>query len=235
MNPRHVKALVHLEVRRLRSTVSRLYLVSGGLLAALALLGSFSGEMILPGIVGGTAATTLQVPRTVLRDKVERTMEFLLSLPASVPELVLARFVAGALVPLPGCIAGGIAFALLPLPAELQFMGRVAPFGLALGLWLLLTLMGWCMIAVGWAFDRKAMTGPFVVLVAGVLFILPWVIRTLGPDDPGQSFRWFLGQPFAGAAVAAAATVVVAATATAAFLLACRGVARYAPRPEEPL
>ncbi len=235
MNPRHVRALVHLEVRRLGPVVSRLYLVWGGLLAAFAVLGSGSGEMILPLIVGGTAATTLQVPRTVLRDKVERTMEFLLSLPASVPELVLARFAVGALVPLPGCIAGGIAFALLPLPAELQFMGGIGPFSLAFGVWLLLTLMGWCMSAVGWAFDLKAMTGPFVVLVLGVLFILPWVIRTFGPDDPVQSLLWFLGQPFAGVAIAAAVTVLVTATAAAAFLLACRGVARYAVRPEEPL
>ncbi|WP_425153438.1 hypothetical protein [Candidatus Palauibacter sp.] len=191
--------------------------------------------MILFGIVCGTAATTLQVSRTVLRDKVERTMEFLLSLPASVPELVLARFAASALTSLPGCIASGIAIALLPLPAELQSMGGIAPVSLAFGLWLLMTLMGWCLTAVVWAFDLKAVTGWFVVFWAGVIFILDWAIRTFGPDDPGQSFRWFLGQPFAGAAVAAAATVVVAATAAAAFLLACRGVARYAPRPEEPL
>lgn len=235
MNPRHVKALVHMEVRRLRSIVSRVYLVCGGLLGALALLGTFSGEMILPMIVSLTAVTTLQVPRTVLRDKVERTMEFLLSLPASVPELVLARFAAGALVPIPGCIAGGIAFALLPLPAELQFMGGMAPFSLAFGLWLLLTLMGWCMSAVWWAFDLKAITGPFVVLAVGLLLILPWVIRTLGLNDPGQSLRWFLEQPFAGAAFAAAAMVVMIATAAAAYLLACRGVARYAARPGDPL
>ncbi|WP_420636725.1 hypothetical protein [Candidatus Palauibacter sp.] len=215
--------------------VSRLYLVWGGLLAAFAVLGSGSGEMILPLIVGGTAAATLQVARTVLRDKVERTMEFLLSLPASVPELVLARFAAAALPPLPGCIASGIAIALLPLPAELQSMGGIAAFTLAFSLWLLLTLMGWCLSAAAWAFDLKSMTWPFVGLGVGVLFILPWAIRTFGPDDPGQSFRWFLGQPFAGVAIAAAVTVLVTATAAAAFLLACRGVARYAVRPEEPL
>ncbi|MYA34658.1 MAG: hypothetical protein F4164_11435 [Gemmatimonadales bacterium] len=235
MNLRHVSTLVHLEGRRGGRLLARMYLFGLALMVVFAVLGRASGENILAVIMGGTIGTVLLIPLTVGRDKVERTLEFLLSLPVTVQELVAARFAAAALSLLPGSVATGVALALLPLPLELGFMEGIPAFAIAFAFWMLLTVVAWILAAFAAAFDLSTAVGWPLGIFVGLCLILPWTIRTFGPSDPGQALVWFLLQPFAGAVLAAVATVALIATSVAAFLLACRGFVTYTERGETPL
>ncbi len=212
-----------------------MYVLGAGLIVVFAVFSEDVAENILAVTMGGTMGTALLIPMTVSRDKLEHTLGFLLSLPATVPELVVARFGAAALSLLPGSVATGAALALLPLPAELAFMEGIPAFTMALGFWLLLMVVAWSLTAAAAAFDLSTLLGWPLVIFVGLCFILLWAIRTLGPDDPVQALRSFFGQPFAGAVLVAVVTVAMIATAIAAFLFACWGFAGYTPRPEKPL
>lgn len=235
MNRQHIRALIRLEGRRSGRLLLRLYLVGAGLIVLFAVLGEDLAENVLAVIMGGTMGTTLLIPLTVSRDRLKHTLEFLLSLPATVPTLVVARFAAAAVGLLPGSIATGVAVALLPLPTELGFMDAIPAFALALGFWLLLTVVAWTITAAAAAFDLSTLLGWPLGVFVGLCFVLPWAVRTFGPDDAGQALLSFLEQPFAGAVIVTVAITAMIATAAGAFVLACRGFAGYTPSPDKPL
>ena len=235
MKARHVGALVRLEGQRSARLLARMYLFGLAVIVVFAVFGRATADNILAVIMGGTIGTSLLIPLSVSRDKTERTLEFLLSLPATVPELVAARFAAAAVSLLPGSVATGVALAVLPLPPELGFMDGVPTFTIAVGFWVLATVATWSLVALAAAFDLSTVMGWPLGIVVGLCFAVPWAIGRWGPSDPGQALMWFLRQPFAAAVLVAVATTVVVATAGAAFLLACRGFNTYTPRPEKPL
>ena len=212
-----------------------MYLAGAGLIVAFAALGKASGENVLAVIMGVTVATVIAIPLGVSRDKLEHTLEFLQSLPVTVSELVTARFAAAALSLLPGAVATGAALGLLPRPAELEFVAGLAAFNVALGFWLLLTLVAWGLTAASAAFDLASMMGWPLAAFVLLAFLVSMAIRLLGPEDLGAALDWFFQQPFAEVAIVVAVGGVMVVTAVVAFGVAHRGFTVYTPRPERPL
>ncbi len=131
MSPRHVGTLARVEIQRAKPLLGRLYLAGAAGLALFFALGRGSGENVLVVIMGVTMGAAAVMPFAVMRDKLDHTLEFLLSLPVTVSDLVTARFLAAALGLLPGAIATGVAFALVTPPEEFCVIAAASPFPIA--------------------------------------------------------------------------------------------------------
>ncbi len=148
MNPKHFDALLALEVRRVSPLLLRILLAMLGVVLLFTAFGKGTAENILAAIIGTSLATVLAVPLTVSRDKLEGTLAFLRSLPASTLDLTAARFAAGASSVLPGAILTGISLAILERPAELAFLFSASFFTVTAGWWAALAVTSWCLIAI---------------------------------------------------------------------------------------
>lgn len=227
----HVETLVRLEVRRVGFLLGRMYLAGAALLVLFMVLGRASGGNVIAVVAGGTLGTALLIPFTVTRDKGEYTMDFLLSMPVKVSVLIAARFVAAALVVLPGALATGVSVAFLELPRELVLLEGFAVVNFVLGFWVLLTVAAWWLTAAAAAFDSTtAIMWPLGV-VALMTLALPEAARVLG-DDVTAAVLWLFGLPYAVAVISALVAGIMVVAAVAAFGVAHRGFARYSPRPE---
>ena len=235
MNLRHVGDLTRLEIRRAKALLGRLYLAGVAGLALFYVLRRATDENILAVVMGVTLGMTLTVPFAVMRDKLDRTLEFLLSLPVTVADLVAARFLAAAIGLLPGVIATGVALALVTPPTEFGVLAAVAPAQMALGFWVLLTLAAWCLTAAAACELSRLISWSIAGMVVLLGWVVPWVLGLLERDGPAAALRSFVEQPYAPVAMGAAALVVAAALAVAAFAIAHRGLTRYPSRPETPL
>ncbi len=235
MNLRRVGDLTRVEIRRARSLLGRLYLAGVAGLALFYLLGRATDENILVVAMGVSLGITVTVPFAVMRDKLDRTLEFLLSLPVTVAELVAARFLAAAIGLLPGVIATGVAFAVVTPPAEFGVLAAVAPVQMALGYWVLLTLGAWCLTAAAACELTRLISWSIATMVVLVGLGVPWALGLLEREGSAAALRSFLEQSYAPVAMGAVALVVAAALAVAAFAIAHRGLTRYPSRPETPL
>ena len=235
MNLRHVVDLARVEIQRAKSLLGRLYIAGVAGLALFYVLGRATDENILAVVMGVTLGTTIMVPLAVMRDKLDRTLEFLLSLPVTVADLVAARFLAAAASLLPGAIASGATFALVTPPAEFGVLATVAPAQMALGFWVLLTLAAWCLTAAAVCELSRLIGWSIAAMVVLLGWVVPWALGLLEREGPAAALRSFLEQSYAPVAIGAVALVVAAALAVAAFAIAHRGLTRYPSRPETPL
>lgn len=235
MNLRHVGDLTRVEIRRAKSLLGRLYVAGIAGLALFYVLGRATDENILTVVMGVTLGTTIMVPFAVMRDKLDRTLEFLLSLPVTVADLVAARFLAAAVSLLPGVIASGATFALVTPPTEFGVLAAVAPVQMALGFWVLLTLAAWCLTAAAACELSRLIGWSIAAMVVLLGWVVPWALGLLEREGPEAALRSFLEQPYAPVAMGAIVLAVAAALAVVAFAIAHRGLTRYPSRPETPL
>lgn len=235
MNWTRVNALTRVEVRRAMSLLVRLYLAGAGGLVLLFVLGQGTGESVLVVVMGVTLGAASVSPFAVMRDKLDRTLEFLLSLPVHVVDLVMARFLAATLGLIPGAVATGVSFALVSAPPEFREIALVAPWQFAAGYWLLLTLAAWCLTAAA-ASEVRGMIGYSVAaMVVLVGFAMPRLLSILDHEGVRATLEWFFAQPFAAVVLAGVAGAVMVVIAFTAFGLTHRAFARHQPSPEQPL
>ncbi len=235
MNVGHIRELARVEVRRAMSLLGRLYLAGAGGLVIFLALGQGTDENILVVTMGVTLGAASVTPFAVMRDKLDQTLEFLLTLPTAVANLIVARFLAAALGLLPGAVASGVAFALVSAPPEFGPLATVAPLQFAFGYWLLLTLAAWCLTAAAASEVRGLIGWSVAAMVVFVGFVMPRIIGVLDREGLKAALRSFFEQPFAAVVVAGVGTIMFIIIACVAFALAHRGFTRYEPRPERPL
>ena len=234
MNALRVRELTRMEVRRSAFLLGRLYLLGVVGLAFFFLIGKATNENILAVVMGVTLGASSVTPFAVMRDKLDRTLEFLLSLPVSVADLVTARFVAAAVGLVPGAVATGVAFALVAPPAEFGPLAALAPFQMALGFWVLLTFAAWVLIAAA-ACELSGLVGWSVAALLVVGFVVPRVVDLLDQTHAMAVLGSFLQQPYAVVAIGIVAAAVMVAVSMAAFAVARRYFAGYLSRPDKPL
>ncbi len=235
MNVGHVRDLMRVEVRRTMSLLGRLYLAGAGGLVIFFALGQATDENILVVTMGVTLGAASMTPFAVMRDKLDQTLEFLLTLPTSVADLTMARFLAAALGLLPGAVASGVAFALVSAPPEFGPLATVAPVQFAVGYWLLLTLAAWCLTAAAASEVKSLISWSVAAMVVFVGFVMPKIIGVLDREGLKAALRSFFEQPFAAVVVAGVVGTIMFIIACVAFAFTHRGFTRYEPRPERPL
>ena len=167
MSLRYVWELTLVEVRRSKP-VGRLYLLAAGGVVLLFVFEKATDDNILLVPTSVTLGIAGVTPFAVLRDKLDGTLEFLLSLPVTVADVVMARFLTAAASLLPGVIATGVTFGLVVPPADLGPVADVAPLQMALAYWMLLTLASWCMTAASTC-ELKQLAG--LSLVGMIVFV----------------------------------------------------------------
>ncbi|MXX69985.1 MAG: hypothetical protein F4Y74_13625 [Gemmatimonadales bacterium] len=235
MNLRHVGDLTRVEIQRAKPLLVRLYLAGAAGLVLFYIFGRATDENVLAVVMGVTLGLLVVVPFAVMRDRLDGTLEFLLSLPVTVSDLVAARFLAAAAGLLPGVIATGVTLMLVEPPAEWGVLVGVAPFQIALGYWALLTLAAWCLTAAAACELTRLISWSIAAMVVLLAWVAPWALGLLQREGIGGALRSFLEQPYAPVAIGAVTLAIFTALAAAAFGIAQRGVARYPSRPEKPL
>lgn len=235
MNPLHIRELTWVEVRRSAFLLRRLYLLGVVALAVFFFIGRATDENILAIVMGVTLGAASVTPFAVMRDKLDRTMEFLLSLPVTVADLVVARFLAVAVGLVPGVVAAGLSFALLTPPAELGPLAAVAPFQMALGFWVLLTVVAWVLTAAA-ASELSGLLGWSVAaLLVFVGFVVPRLVEFFDDTNASAVLDSFLRQPYAEVVIGCVVAAILLVVSMAAFAVAHRRFAGYLSRPDKPL
>ncbi|MDE2719538.1 MAG: ABC transporter permease subunit [Acidobacteria bacterium] len=235
MNLRHVGDLTRVEIQRAKPLLVRLYLAGAAGLVLFYVIGRATDENVLVVVMGVTLGLVVAVPIAVMRDKLDRTLEFLLSLPVTVADLVAARFLAAAAGLLPGVIATGVTLMLVEPPAEWGVLVGVAPFQIALGYWALLTLAAWCLTAAAACELTRLISWSIAAMVVLLAWVAPWALGLLQREGIGAALRSFLEHPYALIAIGVVTLAIFTLLAAAAFGIAQRGVARYPSRPDKPL
>lgn len=235
MNLRHVGDLTRVELQRARPLLVRLYLAAVAGLALFHVIGRATDENVLVVVMGVTLGLVVAVPFAVMRDRLDGTLEFLMSLPVTVSDLVAARFLAAAAALLPGVIATGVTLMLVEPPAEFGVLAGAAPFQVALGYWALLTLVAWCLTAAAACELTRLITWSIAAMFVLLGWVVPRALGLLEREGIGAALRSFLEQPDAAVAIGVVTLAIFTALAAAAFGIAHRGVARYPSRPEKPL
>ncbi len=234
MSLRHVANLTWVEVLRAKSLLGRLYLAGAAGLAIFFVIGKATDENILVVVMGVTLGATAVIPFSLMRDKLDRTLEFLLFLPVTVTDLVAARFLAAALGLLPGAFATGLTFALVAPPVDFGPLAAIAPFQMALGFWVLLTLAAWCVTAAAACELTRLIGWSVIAMVVFVGYVAPWVLGIIEREVSRATVQSFLEQPYAIVVMGAIAAIVTVALAAIAFGITRRGLTRYTSRPEKP-
>lgn len=235
MNTAHFDALLWLETRRVGPLVLRLIGATIVVLGLFAAFGRATAENVVAIALGSGFGAVLIVPMTVSRDKLERTMDFLRSLPTTASEIAAARFAAAALSALPNAVLAGAALLVVDLPAPFDFVSGRFAVAATVALWILLTTAAWLLIAASAAFELSSLLSwPLIALVLFAL-VLPRVGAWILPDDPIAAITRFLAHPWAPAAIAGILAALTAGIGAAAFIVTRRAIARYTPTPDRPL
>ena len=235
MNPNHLHALIALELRRIGPTVLRVQGAALVLAALFAVASSEPHENMLAVLLGTPIGVTLVAPMTVIRDKMEGTLEFLCSLPATAGELVTARFAAAALCILPGIALAGAGLAWLPLPAPVAAVPGELLFTALVGYWAALVVVSWLMAAAFASFEfARLMRWPLAIAVI-LLVVLPRVLERVVPDNFNDVMRQAVAQPWAPTAAALLVLALMGTAALVAFAITRRAFANYRPDFERPM
>lgn len=234
MSPRHVANLTRVEIWRAKSLLGRLYLAGAAGLAIFFVIGKATDENILVVVMGVTLGATAVMPFSLMRDKLDRTLEFLLFLPVTVTDLVAARFLAAALGLLPGALATGLTSALVAPPVDFGPLAAIAPFQMALGFWVLLTLAAWWATAAAACELTRLIGWSVVAMVIFVGYVAPWGLAAIERTVSRGTFQSFLEQPYASVVMGTIAATITVALAIAAFDITRRGLGRYTARSEKP-
>src|SRR5690606_22244095 len=175
MNTANFDALLWLETRRDGPLVLRLIGATIVVLGLFAAFGRATAENVVAIALGSGFGAVLIVPMTVSRDKLERTMDFLRSLPTTASEIAAARFAAAALSALPNAVLAGAALLVVDLPAPFDFVSGRFAVAATVALWILLTTAAWLLIAASAAFELSSLLSwPLIALVLFAL-VLPRV------------------------------------------------------------
>lgn len=233
MNQRHFNALLAVELTRARPAVTRLGIATLLALGVFWLLGRATPENLVAVTLGaGLGVAVGAVSFSVLRDRLDRTLEFFVALPTTAGTLVAAKFAAAALVPLPWAVATGVVFALAP-PLGVR-LGD--PVGMAAGVlvaaWGALAVLSWVFIAAWARFEpNRAMMLPLALMVLAALMdkFAGSVLRLFGVRDVSAALLRLLEAPWLPLAAALLAAALFAGVGLIAFAITRRALRHYQP------
>ena len=233
MNQRHFNALLAVELTRARPVVTRLGIATPLALGAFWLLERATPENLLAVTMGaGLGVALVSVPITVLRDKLDRTLEFFVALPTTAGTLAAAKFAAAALVPLPWAVATAIVFALTP-PSGVRLgdpVGTAA--GVLVAAWCALAALSW-VVTAAWARFAPTRAGMWplalIVLMALVGSFAGRVLRLLGVRDVSAALLRLLEAPWLPLAAALVGAALFAGVGLIAFAITRRALGQYQP------
>ncbi len=237
VDERHLRALVALDLRRAWPGLRTIGLLTCGTFGLVVFLGKGSITNMLVIVMGaGLGVATAGIPMTVMRDKLDGTLEFLCTLPTSANTIAGAKFITSALGTLPWAVGSGAVVWVMGVPEEFPASVPSAALGGSIVIWITYCLISWWLIAL-WARFEPEKTGwiPLVALLTLFIVADP-LFELLGLSNPVAAMellRSFLGQPWARAAILLAAGGAATAVSAMAFLLTVHAFATYRPKPAE--
>lgn len=232
MNPRHLRSLLAVEVRRNRKNFLTTLGIAG---IGLPLLGVFSPlktETILWMMCAAAMFLGMAVPANIIKDKLTGHLEFMTTLPARSSALAVSAFLATALgvVPLAVLAAGAISWAVLP---ALGIGGGVWwSLGMALAVWVVYAAGSFLLLSTVIRFDVNKV-GWVPIVIFPLLFLF---------GDPVE--EWIISRAPAAVDFLAANPALARTLATVLFLLLGaspfvvgfflirQGFERYRPKPD---
>ncbi len=225
MNATPLLVLVRLELRRLTAMYGRLVVGVAVVVPVMASVGWLTGPRFgaLMGVLGATFM--MQGPATVMRDKMEGGLEFLVSLPVPRPLLATSRLASGALMSLPSAI-GFTTFVTLAAPAS----SHLFPGGIwSLFACIFLTVLVIGSLMLGWTlrFDVRQSMQTFTGLLLGSL-VLGSVGTKLVPDPRGVMLN-LLARPWGRGIAECIVSLSVVVLLLLAYHLARTGFERFTP------
>lgn len=227
MNERQFKALLGVEIRRGLPPTLRYMGLTPVIGMLFVFVGSASRENIGVLLLGFALGYIFTVPMAAMKDRIDGSMEFVSTLPASGEALAAPKFLAAALSVLPGAIQVAAAAGWWVFPAlGFEEYGRMVTL-VFFGSWLAMSGVACLMVALFVRFEvRQVMTGPMVVggVLMATLFFLD---RVASPSI--QTVRAFVEHPWAPFIVAAFAFLGIAAIFATALVLAKKGFEDYRP------
>lgn len=236
VDQRHFNALLALELKRARPVVTRLAIATPLAVAVFLLLDRGTAENLLAVVLGaGLGVAAVGVPITVMRDKLDGSLEFLVTLPTSATTLAAAKFAAAALAGLPWALATAVVVVVRPpLPLGADPVGAAGAVMIAA--WCGLAALSWSATAVWARFDPKRV-GLFplaaVVLLALGGSVMGRVLKLLGVEDLSVGIARLLAAPWLPLAAAAAGLVLFATIGLVSFLVTRRAFERFRPAAAE--
>lgn len=227
MTPSPLHRLTLLELRRVRPQLGRSVVLLVLIFGVLILTGRATSEIAVFILLGMALAFVMLLPPNQLRDKLDGSMSFLLTLPVDRSTLAMARCLATGLVMLPGALFPVAAWYLAAptfFPAGLAQPGLA---GVALASWSTMTALSILLssLLVRFRLDQVSAI-PFLVLL-GLLFVLD---PLLTPFLPHQArVAEFLSRPEAAILVETGLVVLSAGVAMAGYRMLRKGLERFQP------
>lgn len=234
MRSGHVVTLLSLELRRVAPTILRVQaaaLVLAGLFMALA---QNPAENILAVLVGTPIGVTMVTPMTIVRDRMEGTLEFLCNLPATATELAAARFAAAPLGLLPAVVLAGIGVGVLGMPSPFDATPVIVQVAMMIAFWLMLTVASWLITATFASFEfARLLRWPLATV--GMVVILSTVLGRAFPAGFNDTLRGFIMRPWAPIAVSVTLLILAAMASLGAFAVTRRVFGHYRGDIDQPL
>lgn len=233
INRRHFDALIAIELKRTWKTL-RLVLVMG-IVAVVVLVatGKVTRFNLLALVLGGGLAPTIGAAATMLRDKMERTLEFLSTLPTEPSTIAAAKFCAIAVTALPWALVGAFVLVGSDLGGLPFASTELAWLSAAAAIWGSYLFLAWGLLALWTRFEPEQI-GIFPIVILMILaFGGDLLLDLLDPKRITAALEWLSTTPWAPAATAAAVLVAAAALGALAFQVMVSGIRTYRPRPAE--
>lgn len=226
------RALVALELRRAAFTLRRTLMLAAGAVAALWILGwASSGRLAF--VLVALGITMLMAPvMSVVKDKLDGGLEFLVSLPADRRVLAGARLLAAGLISVPGGVCCAVAFWLVS-----RVVLAAAP-GASLPLSLLGVITGGTVLFVGLGIgvSLRMRASHFANLVfAGLLAVLAAgkVLQSLFPGGKTAVLH-MLGEPWVPPAFSVGLALGALGVGWFSYWLSRTGLERFRPERDQP-
>ncbi len=237
-NGRHLRALLAIDLRRAWPGSRTIGLVTVGAVGLLVLFGKTSVVNVLVVVLGaGLGMATAGPPMTVMRDKIDGSLEFLCTLPTSARMIAAAKFLTSAVTVLPWSLGTAIIIAVMGVPHGFPMSAPAAALSGFFVIWVTYCLVAWCLIVV-WARFEPERVGlfPLLVLLAALFGAEP-LLQWVGLNDPASTvelLRAFIRQPWLRVAAPLLIAAAVGGLSALSFVLTAHAFANYRPKPAEP-
>lgn len=231
MNPRHLRSLLGVELRRIRKNLLSALAVAGvgALLRAVGLVETKTSVWL---VVAAAMLLGMAVPLNILKDKLTGHLEFTTTLPISSNTLAVAAFLATGLglVPLSAVATGAINWVVLPALGIGSGIWWV--LGTVLAVWAVFSAGAFLLLGTLVRFDlNKVGVMPFALFLLMGLFgdtIQEWI----APHAPAI-VNFLASNPALAGVLATTALLLLAASPFAVgFFLIRQGFEKFRPKPD---
>lgn len=233
MNRKHFDALIALELKRSWKTLRPV--VVAGIVAVVVLVatGKATPSNLLLIAIGGGLAPTIGAAATMLRDKMERTLEFLCVLPTAPSTIAAAKFGAIAVTALPWALVGAFVLVGSDLGGLPFASTELAWLSAAVAIWSGYLALAWGLLALWTRFEPEQIGVLPIVILLVLAFGADLLMDLLDPERITAAVEWLSTTPWAPAAIAAAVLIAAAALGAVAFQVTVSALRTYRPRPAE--